>query len=480
MAIKVDTDQGRNYDSILLDIINYVYGYKIQSPTAFRNAKAALLDALGCAFESLQESKELCCMIGPVWAGADIAPDGFKLPGTGYQLDPLKGAFDLGSMIRYLDHNDAFPGAEWGHPSDNIGAILVIAISDMAPPSTLETVLTAMIKAYEIQGCFQIKNAFNKVGLDHTILVKIASTAVVCWMLGLTTDQALSALSHAWMDGHPLRVYRQSPNAGPRKGWAAGDACMRAVHIAFLAGAGQPGAPTVLTQPKWGFYNSLFRGQTFDLPRPFGSWTMENIIFKVHTAEGHGMSAVEAAVATSNKMQRRGIVIEDISHVRIRTQEAGMIIINKPLETLSNAADRDHCMQYMVAVCLIKGAMIETADYQNDSPWANDERVETLRAKIEMVEDPQYTADYHDPLVRSCANAVLVTLKDGTELPEAVVDYPLGHPKRNETVSAVRGKARRNLSLKLPQERVGLIMDTSEDSSFLQMPVTDFVDMFIP
>lgn len=379
---------------------------------------------------------------------------------------------------------------------DNIGAILTIAyvvdrnrhnlmlhgriISDSAPPSTLETVLMAMIKAYEIQGCFQIKNAFNKVGLDHTILVKIASTAVVCWMLGLTADQAMSALSHAWMDGHPLRVYRQSPNTGPRKGWAAGDACMRAVHLAFLASAGQAGAPTVLTQPKWGFYNTLFKSQTFDLPRPFGSWTMENIIFKVHTAEGHGMSAVEAAVITSNEMQRRGLLFENISHIRIRTQEAGMIIINKRLETLSNAADRDHCMQYMVAVCLIKGSMIETSDYQNNSPWANDVRVEKLRAKIEMVEDPQFTADYHDPLVRSCANAVLVTLDDGTALPEAVVEYPLGHPKHNETVSAVREKARHNLGLRLPQERVNVIMDTTENSNFLGMPVTDFVDMFIP
>lgn len=348
------------------------------------------------------------------------------------------------------------------------------------PPATMRTVLTAMIKAYEIQGCFQIENAFNRVGLDHTILVKVASTAVVSWMLGLSPQQTMSALSHAWMDGHPLRVYRQSPNAGPRKGWAAGDACMRAVHLALLARNGQPGAPTVLTQPRWGFYDVLFKGQPFQLPRPFGTWVMENIIFKVNTAEGHGMSAVEAALLVHQEMQHRHLSPQlHIDHIRVRTQAAAITIINKQ-GPLHNAADRDHCMQYMIATVLVKGAMIETTDYQDSSPWAQNTEVEELRAKIELVEDPVFTADYHDPSIRKVSNALLVSMNDGTRLPEVVIDYPLGHPKRQETLTAVKQKARRNLELKLPCARVDHITQIAESSEFLKMSVSDFVDSFVP
>lgn len=335
-----------------------------------------------------------------------------------------------------------------------------------------------MIKAYEIQGCFQIKNAFNKVGLDHTILVKVASTTVVSWMLGLTSEQALSALSHVWMDGHPLRSYRQSPNAGPRKGWAAGDACMRAVHLALLARAGQPGAPTVLTQPKWGFYDVLFDGQCFQLPRPYGTWVMENIIFKVNTAEGHGMTGVEAALLISQVIFERNLSPErDIAHIRVRTQAAGMTIINKQ-GPLHNPADRDHCMRYMIAVVLLKGTMIDTSDYQDHSQWAGSTAVEQLRAKIDMVEDPGFTADYHDPAKRKVANALLVTMKDGTKLSEVVVDFPLGHPKRKDTVGAVKQKTRHNLALRFPQKQVDKIIRTTEDDSFLDMSTSIFVDMF--
>ncbi len=345
------------------------------------------------------------------------------------------------------------------------------------PPATIRTVLNAMIKAYEIQGCFQIKNAFNKVGLDHTILVKVASTTVVSWMLGLTSEQALSALSHAWMDGHPLRSYRQSPNAGPRKGWAAGDACMRAVHLALLAGAGQPGAPTVLTQPKWGFYDALFGGQCFQLPRLYDTWVMENIIFKVNTAEGHGMTGVEVALLISQEMLRRNLSPEqDIAHIQVRTQAAGMTIINKQ-GPLHNAADRDHCMRYMIAVVLLKGAMIDTNDYQDDSEWAGSTAVEHLRAKIDMVEDPGFTADYHDPAKRKVANGLLVTMRDGTKLPEVVIDYPLGHPKREDTVGAVKEKAWHNLGLRFSQKQVDKVIRTTEDANFLNMSTSKFVDM---
>lgn len=339
-------------------------------------------------------------------------------------------------------------------------------------------VLAALIKAYEIQGCFQIANAFNKVGLDHVILVKVASTAVISWMLRLSPEQAKSAVSHAWMDGHPLRVYRQAPNTGPRKGWAAGDACMRAVHLALLAKAGQPGATTALTTPRWGFYDVLFKGKPFELPRPFGTWVIETVLFKINTAEGHGMTAIEAALQISETMQQKGLdPAVDIRSIHVRTQEAGMIIINKH-GALHNPADRDHCLRYMVAVVLLKGTQIETADYQNDSPWATDERVEALRQKITMTEDPSFTRDYHDPNVRSVANALCVTLSDGTQLPDVVVPYPLGHVRRQDTHDQVYRKARRNLELRLSSDRVDEVISCLESADFSSVPACQFIHMF--
>lgn len=342
---------------------------------------------------------------------------------------------------------------------------------------TMKHVLTALIKAYEIQGCFQIKNAFNKVGLDHVILVKVASTAMVSWLLSLSKEQAKAAVSHAWMDGHPLRAYRQAPNAGPRKGWAGGDACMRAVHLALLVKAGQPGARTALTTPKWGFYDVLFEGCAFDLPRPFGTWVIENVIFKVNTAEGHGMTAVEAALKISNDMKQRRLAPEDIANIRVRTIEAAMIIINKQ-GPLHNAADRDHCLKYMVAVVFCKGSMVDTEDYQDTSPWAWDPEVETLREKITLVEDLQFTRDYHSPDIRSISNAVQVQLKDGTLLDEVTIKYPQGHVSHAETPELVLAKAKRNLSLKLSAEKVGSIVDTVYGPDFLITPVSSFIDMF--
>lgn len=339
-------------------------------------------------------------------------------------------------------------------------------------------VLAALIKAYEIQGCFQIANAFNKVGLDHVILVKVASTAVISWMLGLSREQAKSAVSHAWMDGHPLRVYRQAPNTGPRKGWAAGDACMRAVHLALLAKSGQPGATTALTTPRWGFYDVLFKGKPFELPRPFGTWVIETVLFKINTAEGHGMTAIEAALQISETMRRKGLdPAIAIRSIHVRTQEAGMIIINKQ-GALHNPADRDHCLRYMVAVVLLKGMQIETADYQNDSPWATDERVEALRQKITMTEDPTFTRDYHDPNVRSVANALSVTLSDGTQLDDVVVPFPLGHVRRQDTHDQVYRKARRNLELRLSSDRVDEIMSCLKSEAFSSLPACQFIHMF--
>jgi 2-methylcitrate dehydratase len=368
---------------------------------------------------------------------------------------------------------------------DNLGAILAAAdiISRNAGTETrvltMEHVLLALIKSYEIQGVFQIKNAFNKVGLDHVILVKVASTAVVSWLLNLSREAAKAAVSHAWLDGHPLRIYRQAPNTGPRKGWAAGDACMRAVHLAMLAKAGQPGVNAVLTTPRWGFYDVLFDGKPFDLPQEFGSWVMENVLFKVNTAEGHGLTGIEAALIIAQRFKDFGLAPDkDIASIRVRTQESAMKIINKN-GPLHNPADRDHCLKYMIAVVLLKGTQIDTDDYQNGSPWATDPRVELLRQKISLVEDPQFTVDYHTLDKRSISNGLSVQLVDGTQLEEVVVEFPQGHVRRAETPSEVRAKARRNLGLKLSPERVDEILSAVDSAQFLAFPVDKFTELFV-
>lgn len=503
--VSADNSARLPYDQVLVDVVSYVFHYEVTSSRAWERAKIALFDALGCAFETLTESREARDLIGSVVEGT-IVPNGFRLPGTSLQLDPVKGAFDLGSLIRYLDHSDAFPGAEWGHPSgktddnqsqmdrrssfstDNIGAILAVADhlsrTTTSPPLTMRTVLHALIKAYEIQGCFQIRNAFNQHGLDHTILVRIAATAVVAHLLGLSESQTLAALSHAFIDAGPLRAYRQSPNAGPRKGWAAGDACMRAVHLTLLAKKGQPGAPTVLTDPKWGLYTSLLHGKEFQLPKPFATWVVESAFFKIHAAEGHAASAVEAALTLAHRIRSRGptlnmSIADAINHIRVRTQRPAMIIINKQ-GPLQNAADRDHCMQYMIAVVLLKGSMITSADYDDNSPWAMDPRVEILRRKIEMVEDEQFTADYHDDEKRSAANALQVTLL-GEVMEEVLVEYPMGHPWREDTTGLVRQKFEENVKGLFKggqaEEIIGLAELGVEE--FEYMGVKDFMDTMV-
>ena len=495
---QADNNADHEYDQVITKIVDYVYDTTIDSPRAWVNAKAALLDALGCSYETLELSTECARLIGPVYPSTANTPNGFRLPGTRFQLDMLKGAFDMGVMIRYLDHNDAFLGAEWGHPSgrrfvqriqvhmltcliDNLGAIL--AVSDVLNRSgqrsiSMHTVLSALMKAYEIQGCFQIRNSYNKVGLDHVINVKVASTAVVSWLLGLPKEKASAAVSHAFIDGHSLRTYRHAPNTGPRKGWAGGDAAQRAVHLALLVKAGQPGIKTALTAPHWGFYDVLFKGKAFEFPKNFSSWTIENILFKVNTAEGHALTAVEAALAVVHQLEARSLSVADVTNIRIRTQEAAMDIINKQ-GPLRNPADRDHCMQYMVAVVLCKGAMIDTEDYQDASPFAQSDEVAQLRSKIKLVEDPQITKDYHNIDIRSATNSLLVTLKDGTKFEECV-DFPLGSPKRNETLPLVYKKAAKNLALKLTAARVEEIFALWERPELLEKPVSEVIDMFIP
>ncbi|KAF6225159.1 hypothetical protein HO133_010356 [Letharia lupina] len=487
MATRTPNDNTRQaYDQIIIDITTYVYHHKPSSPKAWLHARTALLDALGCAIETLTTSPECVRMLGPVVPGT-VVPNGFRLPGTSYQLDPVKGAFDMGTLIRYLDHSDGFYGAEWGHPSDNLGAIL--AVSDwlnrtspkvrgsnpMAPPLTVSTLLTALIKAYEIQGIFQILNSFNALGLDHVILVKVSATAVTCWLLGLSEPQTHAALSQVWMDGHPLRTYRHAPNTGPRKGWAGGDACMRAVHLSLLTKAGQPGAPTVLTAPRWGFYAATFKNRVFSFHRPFGTWVMENIFFKLIPAEGHAISALEAVLQISRTIADLGLdVDEDISKIRVRTHAGAILIISKSGE-LYNAADRDHCMQYMMAVTFLKGSLVEYSDYSDTSLWANDPRVDRLRAKIELVEEERFSREYLDVDKRSAANGVKVMLRDGRELDEIVIEYPLGHALRPETIGAVETKIRKNLERAFSPREVEKIFQSSETED---MPIKDFVDLF--
>ncbi|CAK7216529.1 hypothetical protein SCUCBS95973_002832 [Sporothrix curviconia] len=466
------------YDPVIHDIAAYVYRGPPAPAIAYQRARLALLDSIGCMVETLQLSADARALVGPVVPGT-VVPHGVRVPGTAFIEDPVKAAFDIATLIRYLDHNDAYAGAEWGHPSDNLGAILAVGDwlgqQQQKSPMTLHKVLTAQIKAYEIQGVLQQHNAFNAHGLDHVLLVKVASTAVVAWLLGLPEEAALAAVSHAWIDGHPLRIYRQAPNAGPRKGWAAGDACMRAVHLALITQAGYTsagssggaavGVRTALSAPRWGFSDALYGGKAVDRVFPYGSRVMETALFKLITAEGHGISAVEAAAQVAAQLQARGLVAErDIRAIRIRTQRPAMIIIDKT-GPLRNSADRDHSIQYMVAVTLLKQAPVDAADYLDAAPWASDPRVERLRGQMTVVEDPGFTADYADPAVRSVANALLVELTDGTCLDEVVVEFPVGHHKRGLAVTAdgVLAKFQRNMGGAFAADEVARILQAVED-----------------
>ena len=408
------------YDQVIIDIVDYVLNYEITSPVAYETAWSSFLDTVGCGLESL-EYQACRKLLGPVVPGLTVE-NGVKVPGTTYVLDPLQGAFNIGAMIRWLDFNDTWLAAEWGHPSDNLGGILATAdwLSRTTDKKfTIKDVLTAMIKAHEIQGCIALENSFNKVGLDHVILVKVASTAVVAQMMGLTRDQVLAAVSLAWIDGHSLRIYRHFPNAGSRKSWAAGDATSRAVRLALMAKAGEMGYPSALTAKTWGFYDVSFKGQPFKFQRAYGSYVMENVLFKISfPAEFHSQTAVEAAMTIYQQMQAAGKTSDDIKKITIRTHEACIRIIDKK-GPLNNFADRDHCIQYMVAVPFIFGRLT-ARDYEDDI--AADPRIDALREKIVCVEDAGFSADYHDPEKRSIANAVTVEFNDGTVFDEVAVE----------------------------------------------------------
>ena len=394
-------------------------------------------------------------------------------------LDPVQGAFNIGAMIRWLDFNDTWLAAEWGHPSDNLGGILATAdwLSRTTDKKfTIKDVLTAMIKAHEIQGCIALENSFNKVGLDHVILVKVASAAVVAQMMGLTRDQALAAVSLAWIDGHSLRIYRHFPNAGSRKSWAAGDATARAVRLALMAQAGEMGYPSALTAKTWGFYDVSFKGQPFKFQRPYSSYVMENVLFKISfPAEFHSQTAVEAAMTIYQQMQAAGKTSDDIKKITIRTHEACIRIIDKK-GPLTNFADRDHCIQYMVAVPFIFGRLT-ARDYEDEI--AADPRIDALREKIVCVEDTGYSADYHDPEKRSIANAVTVEFNDGRVFDEVAVEYPLGHARRRvEGIPMVIEKYKINLARIYDADKQKKIADLCLDYDKLAAtPVNEFMDL---
>jgi len=473
------------FDQPLIDIVDYVLNYEVTSELAYETARYCLMDTLGCGLQAL-EFPACTKLLGPLVPGLTMHK-GARVPGTGYELDPVQAAFNIGAMIRWLDFNDTWLAAEWGHPSDNLGGILAVAdwLSRNGKKLVMRDVLTAMIKAHEIQGCLALENSFNKVGLDHVVLVKVASTAVVSKMLGLTRDQMLNAVSLAWVDGQALRTYRHAPNAGSRKSWAAGDATSRAVRLALIAQTGEMGYPSVLSAKTWGFYDVSFKGNAFKFQRPYGSYVMENVLFKISfPAEFHSQTAVEAAVTLHSQLAAMGKTAADIKRVTIRTHEACIRIIDKQ-GPLNNEADRDHCIQYMVAVPLIFGRLT-AEDYEDavakDPVWGP--RIDSLRALISCVEDTRYTADYHDPEKRSIANALTVELHDGANgfvLPEVAVEYPIGHRlRRGDGIPLLVEKFERNLKRKLSEKAQKRVLEVSLSQEKLEaMPVDDYVEMYV-
>jgi 2-methylcitrate dehydratase len=462
-------------DRVLVDIADYVARYEIKSAEAFNTARLCLMDTLGCGLEAL-EYPACTKLLGPLVPGTTIAK-GARVPGTRFELDPVQAAFNIGAAIRWLDFNDTWLAAEWGHPSDNLGGILACAdwLSRNGTPLAMRDVLAAMIKAHEIQGVIALENSFNRVGLDHVVLVKVATTAVVAQMLGLSRDAVINAVSHAWVDGQALRTYRHAPNTGSRKSWAAGDATARGVRLALIAKTGEMGYPSVLSAKGWGFYDVLFRGKPFKFQRRYGSYVMENVLFKISfPAEFHAQTAVEAAIQLHPEVRDR---LPEIKKIEIVTHESAIRIIDKK-GPLDNPADRDHCIQYMAAIGLIKGGLT-AADYED--AVARDPRVDALRAKMSCVENKRYSRDYLDPKKRSIANQLQVFFKDGTATRKVAVEYPVGHRRRrHEGIPLLEAKFRTNLARRFPEERQRAILELCRDPSRLEAtPVDKFVDLFV-
>lgn len=478
MSLNVDQNIRPNPDQELVDIAKYVSDYKITNDDVYNTARNCFIDTIGCGLLALR-FPECTKHLGPVVPGT-VLPYGSRVPGTQFLLDPIKGAFDIGTLIRWLDYNDTWLAAEWGHPSDNLGGILAVCdylsrknIAEGKEPLVMKDVLTAMIKAHEIQGCLALENSFNRVGLDHVILVRVASTAVVTALLGGTEQQIVDALSHAWVDGSALRTYRHAPNAGSRKSWAAGDATSRAVKLALTTMTGEMGYPGALTAPKWGFYDVSFKGNKFSFQRPYGSYVMDQILFKISfPAEFHAQTAVEAAIELHPQIKDK---IDTIELVKLTTHESAIRIISKE-GPLNNPADRDHCLQYMTAIGLLKGSLV-AEDYEDDV--ASDPRIDKLRNKMTVVESKEFTRDYLDPEKRSIANAIEITFTDGGKTDTITVEYPVGHKRRREEgIPLLEKKYYQNLLTRFPAKRAEQIYKLSLDQSqFENTPVNVFMDL---
>ncbi|EPJ2809119.1 2-methylcitrate dehydratase [Pseudomonas putida] len=493
MSANVDLNDRPDYDRVLQTLADYALGYRVDSAEALDTARNCLMDTLGCGLLALR-FPECTKLLGPLVEGT-VVPHGARVPGTAYRLDPVKAAWDIGCAVRWLDYNDTWLAAEWAHPSDNLGGILAVAdhlsqkrVAAGEAPLLMRDVLEAMVMAHEIQGVLALENSFNRVGLDHVILVKVASTAVCARLMGANREQMLSALSHAFVDGQALRTYRHAPNAGSRKSWAAGDASSRGVRLADIALRGEMGVPGVLTAPQWGFYDVSFSHTNKDLalkpagqyelrlPQALGSYVMENVLFKVSfPAEFHAQTACEAAVTLHPRVRNR---LHEIDRIVITTQESAIRIISKS-GPLANAADRDHCLQYMVAVPLIFGHLV--AEHYEDAFHASHPSIDRLREKMEVVEDPRFSREYLEPDKRSIANALQVFFKDGSSTEQVLVEYPIGHRRRRgEGIPLLEAKFRANLATRFARQRCGEIGELCKDQQRLERTaVHGFVDLFV-
>ena len=493
MSANVDLNDRPDYDRVLQTIADYVLDYQVGSAEALDTARNCLIDTLGCGLLALR-FPECCKHLGPLVEGT-VVPHGARVPGTSYRLDPVKAAWDIGCIVRWLDYNDTWLAAEWGHPSDNLGGILAVAdhlsqrrVASGEPPLSMRDVLEAMVMAHEIQGVLALENSFNRVGLDHVLLVKVASTAVCAKLMGANREQMLSALSHAFVDGQALRTYRHAPNAGSRKSWAAGDASSRGVRLADIALRGEMGIPGVLTAPQWGFYDVLFSHtskdlalkppaqRSFSLPQALGSYVMENVLFKISfPAEFHAQTACEAAVTLHPKVRNR---LHEIERIVITTHESAIRIISK-VGPLANAADRDHCLRYMTAVPLIFGNLV--AEHYEDSFHAAHPSIDRLREKMEIVEEPRFSREYLEADKRSIANALQVFFNDGSSTEQVTVEYPIGHRRRRaEGIPLLEEKFKANLATRFAGQRCAEIFELCKAQARLEAtPVHTFVELWV-
>lgn len=478
MSNFYDDNSKNETDQLLIDLADYALSKEITSEEAYQTARYMLMDSIASGLLALN-FPECTKHLGPIVPGT-VVPNGVRVPGTQFELDPVHGAFNIGCIIRWLDFNDTWLAKEWGHPSDNLGAILAVAdylsrqnIAEGRAPLTVQDVLTAAIKAHEIQGVLALENSFNRVGLDHVLLVKVASTAVAAVMLGGTRQEVINAISNAWIDNSSLRTYRHAPNAGSRKSWAAGDATSRAVRLALMAVKGEMGYPSALSAKTWGFQDVLFKSQELKLGRPLDSYVMENVLFKISfPAEFHAQTAVECALQLHEQVKDR---LDEIEEIALTTHEAAIRIISK-VGPLNNPADRDHCIQYMVAVPLIHGNL--TAEHYEDEA-ASDPRIDQLRAKMTIVEDKQFSIDYLDPDKRSIANAIQIRFKDGSTTEKVVVEYPIGHRRRRqEGIPKLVEKFESSLKTRFPKKQSEQILELCNDHERLAATsVADFMKL---